>query len=399
MPAHPHLFRPGRIGRLALPNRIVLAALSTNSADPEGGVTPHTLEFYRVRARGGAALCLVEATIVQPTANATGPHLAVWDDRHVPGLATLARTIREHGSIPVLQLFHGGPKAPGRYNGGARPVSASAVPLLPGEEPRPLTLDEIAGLVADFARGAARAREAGFDGVELHAAHFYLLSAFSSPHTNHRTDAYGGSVENRGRLLVEIARAVKAAAGREFPVLVKMNVREELPDGITVADAAHIARALEAEGVDAIETSSYVNPHTRRTESIFTVKVTSMGKASDPVAVNAGFAGELRQHLGIPVICVGRVTSAEVGEAVLAAGKADFVAMGRALVADPYLPRKTAEGRADEVVPCTASLYCYMTLMRGEEIRCAINKNLYGEPEYDERLVANRHLLKTTRPG
>lgn len=395
--SYPHLFAPGRIGRLHLRNRIILAALSTNSADAEGGVTPHTLEFYRVRAAGGVALTLVEATIVQPNTNATGPHLGVWDDRFLPGLSRLARVIRESGSIPVLQLFHGGPKAPGRWNGGAQPVSASAVPLLEDEPPRPLTLGEIREVVADFGRAGVRAREAGFDGVELHAAHFYLLSAFSSPHTNTREDAYGGSVENRGRLLVEVARAVKAGAGRDFPLLVKMNVREELPDGITVEDAATIARALEGEGVDAIETSSYVNPHTRRTSGIFTVKVTSMGKATDPVAVNAGFAGELRRRLRIPVICVGRVNHPDVGEAVLAEGKADFVSMGRALIADPYLPRKAAEGRADEIVPCTASLYCYMTLMKGEEIGCAINRSLYGEPVYDERLLANRHLLKSAR--
>lgn len=395
--SYPRLFSPGTLGGLQLPNRLVLAALSTNSADRDGCVTPNTLGFYQVRAHGGVAVALVEASIVQRTANATGPHLGIWDDKFIPGMTKLASTIRENGARAFLQLFHGGPKAPCRWNAGAQPVSASDVGLLPDEPPRPLSLGEVEQVVADFGRAAARAREAGFDGVEIHAAHFYLLSAFSSPHTNRRTDAYGGSIEGRARLVTEVARAVKASAGRDFPVLVKMNVREELDDGLTLEDATLIARGLEAEGVDGIETSSYVNPHTRRTAGIFTVKVTSMGKASDPVAVNAGFAGELRRHLRIPVICVGRITLPEVAEAVLAEDKADFVSMGRALIADPYLPRKAAEGRRDEIVPCTASLFCYMELMKGVEIRCAINRNLYGEPEYDPRLLASRGRLRTAR--
>lgn len=393
----PHLFTPGRIGALALPNRILLAALSTNSADADGCVSAHTLEFYRVRARGGAALVIVEASIVQPRVNATGPHLGIWDDRFVEGMTRLARVIRDNGAVPVLQLFHGGPKAPSRWNDGRPPVSASPVAVLEGEVPRALTEAEIAGVVADFGRAAARARAAGFDGVELHAAHFYLLSAFCSGHTNRRADRYGGALENRARLVCEVVRAVKAAAGRDFPLLVKMNAREELPDGVTLEEAASIAHALELEGVDAIETSSYVNPHTRRTAGIFTVKVTSMGKASDPVAVNAPFAAALRGRLGIPVICVGRINLPDVAEAVLAAGHADFVSMGRALIADPYLPQKAAAGRAADIVPCTASCYCYMTLMKGEEVGCAMNRNLYGEPQYDERIVANRQRLRTTR--
>lgn len=395
--AFPRLFAPGRIAHLKLRNRIVLAALSTNSAHQDGFVTSDTIEFYRVRAKGGVALTVVEGSRVQRNASGIARSLGIWDDRFIPGMARLAKIIRENGSGAFLQLSHGGPKCPSRWNGGVQPVSASEVALLEGEPPRPLNGEEIHQVVFDFGRAAVRAREAGFDGVEVEGAHFYLLSAFSSPHTNHRTDAYGGPVEHRARLVCEVVRAVKVSAGADFPVLVKINVREDLPDGLTLEEAVKIARALEAEGVDGIETTSYLSRHTKRTAPMFTVQVTSMGTARDPVAMNADFAAELRKHLRTPVICVGRITGPDVAETVLRNAKADFVAMGRALIVDPYLPRKAAEGRSDEIVPCTASLYCYMRLMQGLELRCSLNQNLYGEPKYHERLFANRRLLKTFR--
>ncbi len=367
----PRLFQPGRIGSMEIKNRVVMPPMGTNMATADGEVTEDIVAHYRERARGGTGLIIVETTCVDaPAGKTTAFQLAASDDRFIPGLGRLADDIHRHGSRAVLQLQHGG-RGTKQSITGVQPVAPSAVPMpygtqvgYEGEVPRELSVSEIKELVLRFATAAARAKKAGFDGVEIHSTGYYLVAQFISSTANLRRDEYGGSLPNRARFLTEIVQAVRETVGRDYPLLCKVSAMELGPGaGLTFEEAQQVARLAQEAGADALEIAAM----------LWGV----IPQIPPPTAEASGgllpFMDGLKKAVSIPVIAAGRITP-ELGEKALQEGHADFIAMGKALIADPELPLKAASGRLDEIRPCIGCLRCIDNqTVKGKGIMCSVN--------------------------
>jgi 2,4-dienoyl-CoA reductase-like NADH-dependent reductase (Old Yellow Enzyme family) len=254
---YPHLFAPGKIGKCSIRNRVVMPPMATNLGSAFGEVTPELLAYYRRRAQGGVGLIIVEnAQVDMFQGRSLTAQIAVDSDKFLPSLRALAEVIHAEGAKTFLQIQHGGRQCTPSTTDGLQPVAPSPVPCkFLGVMPRALTREEIHELVEKFAQAALRAKLAGFDGVEVHAAHGYLLNEFLSPYTNKRDDEYGGSFENRLRFLLEILARIRELVGEDFVVGVRLSVEEFVPGGLTLAESQEIARVLEASGVDYISAS------------------------------------------------------------------------------------------------------------------------------------------------
>lgn len=383
------LLEPGRIGPMELRNRIVMPAMDQNTCD-DGAITDLTLAHYEARARGGVGLLILETSAVAWPVGATSLHQpALSDDRFLPGLTRLAEVAHAHGARIVVQACHHGktagvdamqdrdqlvpsvplPEDPTDISAITMPELMRMAALTGGRRPtqREATTDDIAWVVDQFAEAADRIRRAGFDGIEIHAAHGYLISTFLSPRYNRRTDDYGGSVENRARLLVEVVRAVRARCGAEFAVIVRLDGREYSEGGIDPVLAAEYAVLAERAGADAIHVSASG------------VDAMGVGFTNGPLPWQpgqyVGLAAVIKQKVSVPVIAVGRIMP-EQAERVLADGDCDFISMGRQLLADPELPAKLLAGRPEAVRTC---INCYVCVAQnfwdGTPI-CAVNAEL-----------------------
>jgi 2,4-dienoyl-CoA reductase-like NADH-dependent reductase (Old Yellow Enzyme family) len=366
------LARPIAIGGVQLRNRLLMAPITTNYADERGTVTEKTLGFYEERARGGAGALIFEAVSINPRSRLVVRQHGLHDDAFIPGLREVTRRVHGHGAAIFVQLCHGGPKAGSAING-LQPVSASEVPVKVADIPRAITREEISQAIEDFALAAQRAREAGFDGVELHAAHFYLLSAFLSGYLNRRTDEYGGSVENRSRLTCQVVQAVKRRAGEDYPVICRIHGRESLPGGIDEAEARLLARLLAGAAADALHISAAIFPVNPKLAASFAIQVGGPPSRDVPSGCYLPYAAGVKQAVGIPVIAVGKLNEPSVAEGVVRDGVADAVAIGRGLIADPYLPEKVLAGRWDEIVRCEDCLLCHTTLQTQRDVECSVS--------------------------
>ncbi len=379
------VMEPFRIGPLSLRNRLVFAPITTQYADERGRVTEKLKAHYEVRARGGAGLIVVEASYVEPAGQVFVNQLGVYDDTLVPGLRELAGAIKRHGSVAAIQLHHGGRMARSNLSG-VQPVAPSAVADPRGEMPRELSVEDIRGMVQMFVRAAERAREAGFGAVEIHGAHGYLIDQFISRAANKRTDAYGGSIENRARFLAEVLEGIRGATSAGFPVWVRINGREYgVDDGTTLEEAVEVARLAERAGSAAVHVSAYgPSSPTNRTTAVFRT------------AVIGHLAAAVRKAVSVPVMAVGRITPT-AAEGLINAGSADLVAVGKALLADPDIPRKLASGRDDRIVPCIVCMWCRDALILPEitGIQCQVNPRLGrdDEPEATETMKSRRVLV------
>ncbi len=324
------LFGPLTVRSLTLKNRIMLSPMCQYSAGDDGRATDWHLVHYGARAVGGTGLIMLEATAVEPRGRISRQDLGIWSDEQVPGLARVAAFCRAHGAAVGLQLAHAGRKAArdvAEAGGGA--VSSTARPFRPGEtpDPRPLTPDAIGGVVEAFGRAAARAVAAGFDAVEIHGAHGYLIHQFLSPLVNDRADGYGGDLEGRFRFLGEVIEAVRGAVGESLPVFLRLSATDYAPGGLTVEDVARVAQLARRRGVDLID-------------------VSSGGAVPVDFPVYPGyqvdFARTIRAVAGPPVAAVGLITRPEMAEAILGNGWADLVALGRELLRDPCWPLRAA---------------------------------------------------------
>lgn len=391
-----NLLQPGRIGSLSLRNRMVVTAMGVNLAEPDGSCGERIRAYHEEQAKGGAGLIILGVCGVGWPLGANQPgQVAISDDRFIDGLSRLAETVHAHGAKIAAQLHFGGLVGVEDLKAG-RPVWAPSMPLaaeggdfleglLPGEleqtgfgkakefKVKVMTAEDIQQLVRMFAAAAERAQRAGMDGVEIHAGHGYIISSFLSPVTNHRTDAYGGSLENRARLLREVIAAVRAAVGPEFPVWCKLDSTEfGQANGITLEDAIATARMAQAAGVDAITVTSYHDPGQGALHS--------GSHTPDVPELMVANAAAIKAALKIPVIASGRIEP-EAAERHIGAGRFDFLAMGRKLLADPQLPRKLQEGRAAEVRPC---IYCYCCISQiyiERPVKCAVNPAIGFERE------------------
>ncbi len=375
--AYEKLFEPLSIGPLELKNRLVMSPMEVDFGAADGSVTPRAVDYYAARARGGVGLVVVEATCVDTPAGRISPYQLVIDrDGVLPGFECLVEAVLGHGARVLLQLQHAGRKTSSTLTGQV-PVAPSAVASHQGETPRALTEAEIAELVERYAAAAARAQVAGFDGVEIHAAHGYLVAQFLSPTYNRREDRYGGPVENRARFLLETVAAVRRRVGGEYPVFVRLSAIEyeatdelrPVAQGLTLDDTRHVARLLEEAGVSSIDVSATL------------VGLARMHPMGWPEGQLVPLAEAIRREVSIPVSVTSRLPPA-LGERLLREGRLDLLTLGRALVADPELPRKLAEGRESEVVPCIYCNECLDPALRQPAALCAVNPALgcEGEP-------------------
>jgi 2,4-dienoyl-CoA reductase-like NADH-dependent reductase (Old Yellow Enzyme family)/thioredoxin reductase len=370
------IFQPASIGRMQLKNRIVMPPIGTYFVEEGEPPGQRMLDYYEARARGGVGLIILEGSA--PDLQCTLPRQAsLGDDRLIRGWRRLTDAVHMHGARIAVQLMHSTME---HRDGTIVQVGPSPLVVrarfmgILGGPPHALTGEEIAERVGWYASAARRAREAGFDGVEIHAAHQYLIAAFLSAATNQRSDEYGGSVENKARFLVQILRAVRDEVGADFPFWVRLNGQEwGVDNGVTMEETVQVVPMVVAAGAQAIHVSGYgAGPHL----------------TAAPMSETAGFlvplAEEVKRVTHVPVIAVGRL-DLELGEAILREGKADLVAIGRRLMTDPELPRKAAEGRLDQVLPCIGCLECINRLAfeRGSKgTVCAVNPALGREREY-----------------
>ncbi|HQX46648.1 MAG TPA: FAD-dependent oxidoreductase [Steroidobacteraceae bacterium] len=385
--AFAQLLSPGRIGPLELRNRIIVTAMGVNLAEADGTCGERIRAFHEEQARGGVGLVNVGVAGVAWPAGGNEPgQVAISEDRFIPGLAALADAVHRHGAKLSIQLHHGGFGAPEDMKAG-RPVwvpcypeppkkditemwlleeiAKSPAPQIRNVEFRIMTIEDIRTVVQQFAAAAVRAKRAGADGVEIHAGHGYLLSSFISPRFNKRTDEYGGPLENRVRILLEVVRAIRAAVGPDFAMWCKLDSREVGKEGgITIGDAKRTAKMVEEAGANAITVTAY--------HDVGQGKLHSASHTPQEPGVNLPYAAQIKAAVGIPVIASGRIEP-EVGDAHIATGAIDFVAMGRKLLADPHLPRKLAAGKPQDVLPCIYCYTCISAIYTQEQVRCAVN--------------------------
>ena len=386
-----HLLAPGRIGSMTLRNRMLMCPIGDSLANDDGTVSERQLSYFEARARGGAALLLVGSVAVAYPAGSYSAHqVAASEERFVDGLRALADRVHHHGARIAAQLVHDGavslhdiaegrpllvpavppPIAPDRLSGMVtaeemeamtRPFTGPAAKL----EYRVATDEDLAWVIAQFVAAVDRVRRAGFDAVELHAGHGYLVDSFLSPASNTRTDSWGGDVEGRARLLCEVLGAVRARFGADLPLWCRLNAVEHFKAaGETVEDALRVAELAVAAGADALHVSAYADPGVA-------IGITAAHTPHEPGAL-VEHAAAVKARVDVPVITFGRLEPA-AAEAALASGKADFVAMGRKLLADPDLPNKVAAGDVDDVRPCIYQYRCIGNIFLGTHVTCVVN--------------------------
>ncbi len=398
--AFPHLLSPGSIAGMRLRNRIVMPAMGVNMA--EGGfVNDAIVNHYAERAKGGVGLIVVEVTCVDaPLGLNTSRMLAIDDDKYIPGFRRLVDAIHSHGAKCVLEISHTGRGAK-RKNVGEQPVGPSAVKKpydfivgFEGEEPRALSRAEIRAIEDKYAEAALRAQRAGFDGVEVHATGYYLVEQFLSKTANVRTDEYGGDAANRARFALNIARKIRGKTGPSFPLLYKLSVLEigEF-GGISLKDGLLACRLLQEAGVDAIEVLAgawSTNPGRRDVPdsgqakglTFPIVRLMKLARIARGGKRPGFFLGE--KALTLPLIAGGRTFDPALAERALARGRAEFIFMGRALLAQPDLPRMIADGTYEDARPCIGCGKCTDgQLQRDERIACSGNAVLgKGDNDY-----------------
>ncbi|MFC9224712.1 NADH:flavin oxidoreductase/NADH oxidase [Streptomyces hygroscopicus] len=338
------LFEPVTLRSLTIPNRLWMAPMCQYSADPDGAAgVPHDWHFvhYGARAAGGTGLILVEATAVSPEGRISPGDLGIWNDTQVEAFRKIVGFLKAQGTVPGIQLAHAGRKAStdAPWRGGAplgpeergwQPLGPSPLPFAEGHPvPDELSEARIGEITRQFADAARRALAAGFEVAEIHGAHGYLIGEFLSPHSNHRTDGYGGSFDNRVRFALEVVDAVRAVWPEELPLFFRVSATDWLEEnGWTPDDTVRLAALLKEHGVDLLDVSSGGNaPHVR----------IPLGPG-----YQVPFAARVRRETGLPVAAVGLITEPEQAEKIITNGEADAVLLGRELLRDPYFARRAA---------------------------------------------------------
>ena len=367
----PNLFSPLKIGNITLKNRIISAPMTFPILTADGCLTPEAIAFYELRAKGGAAVVTVSELIVH---GATGKYYPVQVLSDAPNskdtLATAARSVKRHGAIPSMEICHGGKYA---LTNPQNPVSYG-----PSDEfsngiqtAREMPRELIKEIIEAYGRAASLCKEAGFEMLLIHAGHGWLLQQFLSPASNKRKDEYGGSMENRARLALEVIDNVRSAVGPEFPLELRISAEEYLDDGYSFDDAIKFAKMVE-DRIDLLQvsTGAHKGSFDRTHPSAFMER-----------GVNVHYAEVIKKHVSIPVSSIGALNEPEMMEDIISSGKADAVEMARALLADPYLPKKALMGRVDEIVRCYRCYVCMAERMTTGLRICAVNPVIGSEYE------------------
>ncbi len=402
MEKYEKLTSPGQIGPVKTRNRMLKPAQSMHYAGNDGYISEANLGFYEKIAQSGIGLIVVEmAAVDYPEGHPSLKDLLIHEDRFVPRLAELAKLIHKYDVPAFLQITHSGPSHDPVEKSQPRAASTLKAEEMPRATYGPtlgLTIAEIEDLIEKFAKGAERAQKAGYDGIEVHGAHAYLLNSFFSPAWNKRTDKYGGSTENRARFACEILRAIKSRVGKDYPVGMRINGGEYglARDGLTLEEAKAIAKLLAEAGVDYLHVSAFgygaqYNRVTNPEQVFYPEAPRPLGPNLDGSRKGKGLltllAAGVKQAVSVPVVAVGRLDP-ETAEMALREGRADFVAMGRFVLADPESIKKTLEGREEDIAPCTACLSCVNAYGMGNAVICRINAAIGKEREYEIKPAA-----------
>ena len=366
-----NLFSPIRIGKVELSNRLVVSPMVMVYCNEEGTATEKFTAYHEAKARGGWGLIITEDYAVDPKGRGFPNLPGLWHDGQIESHTKFTKRIHDSGGKIFAQIYHAG-RQTGKAVIGCQPVAPSPIPCPSLQEiPHELTQDEIHEIVEEFGDCARRAREAKFDGIEIHGAHGYLIAQFMSLYSNKRVDAYGGDLMNRLRFPLEIISDIRLKAGDEFPIIFRISGDEMVPGGRNIEDTMAISAILEGAGVDALHISAGVYG---------TYAITP--PAAIPHGWITGFAEEVKKVVDIPVITVGRITDPLLAEAIIAGKKADLVAMGRASLADPELPNKAAAGKFADITPCIGCMQgCTDMISRYQPATCLVNPTLGKEEE------------------
>lgn len=357
------LFTPFEIKTIKMPNRIVRSATYEKMADEDGFVTDKLINLYINLVKGGVGLIITGNALVHVSGRSAPKMLCIHNDFYIEGLKKLTSAVHEAGGRIIIQLSHGGRQCAPLFLGGGKPVAPSEVyePIYK-VKPRELTQEEIWEIIESFGKSARRAKEAGFDGIQIHGAHGYLVNQFLSPYTNRRNDYWGGDEERRFHFLEEVYNSIRDNVGYDFPVMIKLNACDFVEGGLTLEESLRIAKKLENLGIDAIEVSGGIvesKPEERPVRS----KIDSPEKE----AYFREFSREFKKNLKVPIMLVGGIRSRSVAEDILQKNDADLISLSRPLIIEPDLPKKWMKGK--ELSDCISCNGC-MRFMKLEYVKC-----------------------------
>lgn len=361
--------KPRKIGNLEIKNKFVRSATYEALATEKGEITDNLIDFYKTLAEGGCGLIITSYCFIQENGRAQNKQIAVYNDSFIPGLRKIADIIREHGNgaKTALQIVHAGRQS---HHVEQTVAPSAIIENFMGIMPREMTKDEIGKTIEAFSQAVRRSKEAGFDAVQLHGAHGYLISEFLSPYTNKRTDEYGGSIDNRIRFVKQIYKRSRALVGDDYPILIKMNCDDFLEGGITLEESKKITKLLSDIGFDAIEISSCMWETVKRKKKDIGWRPTfipesrmAIGSVNEP-AYHLPYAREIKKGIDIPLILVGGINSIDLVEEILENGDADFVSFSRPLIREPDLPNRWMKGIGSALVECEYCNNCLLTLAK-----------------------------------
>lgn len=367
-----NIFEPLTIGNLVLKNRFVVPPMVSNYANEDGTCSEQFIAYHEEKAKGGWGLIIVEDYKINAESGGFVKLPGLWHDGQIKSHKELTDRVHQHGAKIAAQIYHAGRETCAEITG-VQPVAPSAIPdPVVNAMPRELSIEEIEQLVEQFGDTALRAQIAGFDAVEIHGAHGYLVNQFMSPFSNKRTDKYGGTILNRARFALEVIANIRSKVGDDFPLIYRMSVNEFVEGGLTTEDSKVIAMLLEDAGINVIHASNGV--------------YASSDKIIPPTAVghawSASISEEIKKVVSIPVIAVGRINDPLIAESVLRSNQADLISMGRASLADPHLPNKAKAGDFDNIIRCIGCLQgCIQRNAQQLPIKCLVNPMTGHESE------------------
>lgn len=366
------LFSPYSIGNCEMSNRLVVTAMVVNYCNHDGTLTEKYMAYHEEKAKGGWGLIVTEDYAISEQAKGYDRIAGLWNDDQIEKNIEFTNRIHKYDSKVFCQIYHAGRQSHSGVNGGVQPVAPSAIPCAWKREiPKELSISEIEQIVEDFGDCALRAKKSGFDGVEIHAGHGYLLAEFLSTYANKRVDKYGGCLENRARIVKDVIANIRSKVGQEFPVTIRFSADERVPGGRTIAESRALAKWFEQWGVDAIHVSTGV--YGSYDQSI--VSNMYMEKAAV-----VEFSAEIKKLVDIPIIVVNRINNPEMAETILELDKADFIGIGRGSLADPHLPNKAKNGEVESIRYCIGCLQGCIFKQEGPDgSKCLVNPTLGKE--------------------
>ena len=367
-----NMFTPVQIGPVTIKNRFIVPPMGNNFANGDGTLSERSLGYYAARAKGGFGLITVEATVVDKTAKGGPKKPCLYDDSTIESFAKVADAVHAQGGKISVQLQHAGPDGNAKAAGYPIKAASSIASKVEKDIPKEITRDEIYELIEMYGDAAVRAKKAGFDLVEIHMAHGYLVSSFISPRTNKRVDEFGGCFENRMRLSRLIIENVRKKVGNSLGIICRINCSDDVLGGISGQDSAAVAAYLEECGVDAIHVSRAIHI---RDEYMWAPTCMHAG-------FNADYVTEIKKAVSIPIIMVGRFTEPYYAELMVKEGRTDLVAFGRQSIADPEMPNKVFRGEVEAMTQCIACLQgCVANMFQGKPIECLVNPMVGHETE------------------